>query len=145
MKPVAMYHHRGRSREGLNSVLVIGAVVHAGRAARGGLGYGKEDGFHSRPLSDEEERALCRRSLPPFPRPFSRFFSSLLPRLILEFRHSAPLIMQALFSTHLTERPRRARLVLSRAIPADALFFENVARFVARVRPLSRVEIFRRR
>lgn len=87
MKPGGDVPHRGEVGEGLNSGLVIGAAEqNTANPARGGLGYGKEDGFHSPVHSQTRETrsaaaAAAALFLLPFPAvPRTGFFSSLLPR-----------------------------------------------------------------
>lgn len=111
MKLVARYHRRGRSEKGWNSGLAIGG---------GGTRWTGWDRLRKRgwlPLSSTLRRGETR-CVPPLFLPFharsiplSLWLSDSLSlfllssaSLILEFRHSAPLIMQALFSNPPDER-----------------------------------------
>lgn len=122
MKPVARYHHRGRSEKGWNSGLAIGG---------GGTRWTGWDRLRKRgwlPLSSTLRRGETRFSSTLFVLVLFLFLSSTLSlppplslslfllssaSLILEFRHSAPLIMQALFSNPPDERRNLSGLALS--------------------------------
>lgn len=115
MKPVAMYHHRGRPEKGWEF-----RTGHRGGGTRRPVRRLWQPGWAQRSTEKRMASTLvhsqtrrnafcCRRSSSLFRTRvlslsllLSRFFSSLLPRWSSNSGIVLPLIMQALFSTHLT-------------------------------------------